>query len=129
MAELASKKGASAGGDDAAAKKAAFLKEAEEAVRRAAQTEADRKSADKNTEVVPTPSTRVCVCQKGSICVFIPAEMRHAIDAQMPLYTPRACIEACCRARTRSHARAYTECASWWCANNRATESNSERRQ
>jgi len=88
MAKLASKKGASAGGDDAAAKKAAFLKEAEEAVRRAAQTEADRKSADKNTEVVPPPSTRVCVCQKSSIFVFIPAEMRHAIDAQMPLHTP-----------------------------------------
>ena len=52
MSELASKKaGTAAGSDDAAAKKAAFLKEAEEAVRRAAKTESDRKSADKNVEV------------------------------------------------------------------------------
>mmetsp|Transcript_41150 Transcript_41150/g.82767 ORF Transcript_41150/g.82767 Transcript_41150/m.82767 type:complete len:99 (-) Transcript_41150:100-396(-) len=38
MAELASKKG-----DDAAAKKAAFLREAEEAVRRASQQDANRR--------------------------------------------------------------------------------------
>jgi len=59
MAELASKKGAAA--DDAAAKKAAFLKEAEEAVRRAAQSDADRKSAVKNAEVSSTyPPSLLC---------------------------------------------------------------------
>lgn len=61
MAELASRKG-----DDAAAKKAAFLREAEEAVRRAAQQDANRRNP-----VRPRPARAALFCCVWSVIGFV----------------------------------------------------------
>jgi hypothetical protein len=133
MAELASKKGGGGGGDDAAAKKAAFLKEAEEAVRRAAQSEADRKSAVQNSEVsstcplplsslreirvhgpetlTPESLTPESIRLQPSLIPFPLICERREMEGTSAALSANACTRACSRTRHAWHSRMWRRAA------------------